>query len=492
MTIRFRLMALFLPPLLFLVSISTLFLYNLWEQEILSSYRASLESAVVTCSQLIDADEHQILERHKGSSRIKDNASYKQYMRLFRKMKKKLPISKLYTLRIKPVQKGELVLADQKASETNHHFDGHNPEYAFRQIYILNSSENVSSESPEERFDYSQSGEHRIYYTREVILTPVYLSKKTQTHLMSAFAPLVDRDGQVRALVAADVDAEIIHPKLQRAKLIIFASATTSVILIIFGVFFIAHRISQPVQALKNTALAIAAGDYTISSKLKGPQEILELGNALETMSACLNEQMTRIKEHSILRQRMQGENECAQCLQQLIFDETVGQFQSDDYSLFAVSSYSQPPLLGVELQATEVKGKLSIYLKESREKGLLGIYSLIKGESYRTLSSLNIEGDKLLIEGEANLLFWCNRSKDYVDNPTAFSKDMLAIFYSSDTQSLFTSAENLRESVRKVLKHFGDQPSELLKEMLVTELSQQRQIREETLSYHLACLRTK
>ena len=67
-------------------------------------------------------------------------------------------------------------------------------------------------------------------------------------------------------------------------------------------VFLIADRISKPVRQLNQAALEIAAGEYETNIDVKGPKEIVELAHTLNTMSECLVEHMSRLRESSLIR----------------------------------------------------------------------------------------------------------------------------------------------------------------------------------------------
>ena len=100
------------------------------------------------------------------------------------------------------------------------------------------------------------------------------------------------------------------------------------ILLLVVGiVFIIADHISKPVRQLNRAALEIAAGDYEANIRVEGPKEIMELAHTLNTMSQCLVEHMSRLKESSLIRERMYGEYECSLLLQYYMLQHVIEDF---------------------------------------------------------------------------------------------------------------------------------------------------------------------
>src|SRR3990167_5144936 len=146
--------------------------------------------------------------------------------------------------------------------------------------------------------------------SKEVHITPIY--QDIDGKRMTGYAPILDPSGHFTGLVAADIHVDLIDQKFHESLYLIFFSAGLTLLIMVGMLYVIANRISRPVQKLNNSALAIAAGQYGESIQVSGPREIAELANTLNTMSECLHENINRLKENSLLRERMYGEYECS------------------------------------------------------------------------------------------------------------------------------------------------------------------------------------
>lgn len=217
------------------------------------------------------------------------------------------------------------------------------------------------------------------------------------THSMPRFAYHPDdkihyskeKDGQfisAAALISSDsfLIAETQISLLNQMFLEHISQAVIGVILLVLiavaSLYFMSGKISVPVQKLNNSALAIAAGQYGESIQVHGPKEFQELANTLNTMSECLLENINRLKENSLLRERMYGETECARLLQHLMLQKNIDECASESIVVKAITFSSATPRgLLVDFPTTSDRPEiLSVHLAEAKVDGFDGMYQLL------------------------------------------------------------------------------------------------------------------
>jgi HAMP domain-containing protein len=146
-------------------------------------------------------------------------------------------------------------------------------------------------------------------------------------------------------------------------------------LLVIGTVFIIADRISKPVRQLNRAALAIAAGNYEANIQVEGPKEIMELAHTLNTMGQCLVEHISRLKESSLIRERMYGEYECSLLLQYYMLQKVIEDFSNPHLSVRLVSIPQSPLQKGLFLKMDRLsESELTLTLFESQEQGFAGL----------------------------------------------------------------------------------------------------------------------
>ncbi len=172
-------------------------------------------------------------------------------------------------------------------------------------------------------------------------------------------------------------------------------------LLLVFGtVFVIADRISKPVRQLNQAALEIAAGDYEANIQVKGPREIMELAHTLNTMSQCLVEHMSRLRESSLIRERMYGEYECALLLQHYMLQKVIEDFNHSHISLRLISVPLSPLQKGLFLKVSSscqlnsehlscVKTSLLKRCKWVNIKSILTQFQHLKGKTFQSNSNV-------------------------------------------------------------------------------------------------------
>jgi|GEM_PF-876767 len=489
MTIRTRLLLFLLPPLIIFVTFLSLFFYVKWYDEIIETFRTSLATVVTNCAQIIDSDEHQWIDSHTENPEVTSSEIFKYHQRILYQIKKNLPITHLYTIRIKPVQKGELVILNQPNSSINHPYDGTDPAYAYRRVYVIDGSapppfDGVKVKRPGE-YDFSECGEHSLYYTKETMVSPIYKSRVTGKGMLSGFAPIINKCGHVTALVGADISMSLIEPQLRRSMFIMLGSLFITIFLVVGGVFFVANRISKPARTLTDSALALAAGEYSRSVSVKGPREIVDLANTFNTMSECLQEHMARLKENSLLRERLYGEYECCVLLQHHMLQQVV---DSHEHSRFAMRSVSFPSPISIHGQrliidrSTERTASLKVI--EAASAGFDSMYELLTRPS-DLFPTLNIDFsdnfNTLAFESRymPAPLVWSQESESLIE----FTKDGCDlndgdyIFLCNGGfvqlfEQLFDDDQQMNVWFTKILRHFAVEGLDACTTILTNELS--------------------
>ena len=330
MTIRSRLLILLLPLLLgFIIIISVLYYFS-WHKNILTNYQMRVESVVSGCAALLDENRWQELQ-------FADSAESQRTMQSFHRITQQLPLIRIYALPndLSIVQLPLFAHLDEKA----------------------------------------KAG---LFGQRRTIVTQPYASGDKKKFTMTAIAPVLSANGQIAAFVLGDIDASALHRDFDKALSLILLEGALTLLFVTSSVYFVASRISRPVEKLKDSALSIAAGEYGKSIQIKGPKEIVELAHTLNTMSECLQEHMTRLTESSFLREQMHSEYECSVLLQHQMWKHVVETLVETPL-LFKTIDIFCSPLHGMLLDASmEGDDALSLHMVETEKTGFQGIYELL------------------------------------------------------------------------------------------------------------------
>ena len=224
MSIRSRLFLWFLPLLIAFVALVSSFFYLNWYWEILSGFNAHLQSVVVSSSELFNPQDISWIDQHRRDPDVTQSPEYQKTLQKLVHLQEKLALTDLYVVVIEPVKKGETVL-DKPPSATNKIYDGIDKNYAYREVYLLDAaghpnpvglpnSGSAYHHQPGD-FDFTESQEHTIYFTKEPFVTPIYQARDTKQRFMTAYAPIMDSNGNVAGLIAADVTLKVIDSKLK-------------------------------------------------------------------------------------------------------------------------------------------------------------------------------------------------------------------------------------------------------------------------------------
>lgn len=487
MTIRSRLLSLLLPTLIAFVLLIAFFFYFNWSHEILDSFKSRLQSIVVASAQSIDPTEVEWISKHLNDPDLRDNSTYQQYRQQLIQLKQKLPIRHLYLVRIEPVKEGESVLSKSQDHSSNKAADN-SQDNAYRQVYLLDASESKTEGTtiPGE-FDYSENEEQKVYFTKKALVTPIYEARKTGERFMSGYAPIVNAQGEVIALLAADVSVKEIDRKLSNALLVISLGTFLTSLLILGTVYLIADKISKPVQQLNQAALDIAAGNYEADIHVKGPREIVELANTLNTMSECLVENISRLRESSLIRERMYGEYECALLLQYYMFQKVIEEFKDPHIQMRSLSVNLAATQQGILLRYDYPSSThLRFRLIEAKDPGFVGLYDL-NASTYLPLDRMQ---DHPYIECQfengyqtlryqmqhlSPALVWSIKTSQFVrgiDQVIDLQNQDMVFLYNSDLVDQFGSQEKMEAWLSRILRHFAEDGLETIHTMLTNELN--------------------
>lgn len=485
MTIRSRLLLLLLPLLsAFLILISVFFYYN-WSREILSGFESRLQSIVVATAQTIPLDEIEWLHKHIKDSSINQNETYQKYQKELSSLKQKFPVNSLYLIQMETTPK-EKTLSDVETSSSvlgNKSEDLH----SFRQLTLLQISDDEKEpKNSIENFQNDIEAE-KVYQNKKPLITPIYVSPKTNERQITAYAPILNENNEVIALLGADVSMKEIDQKLNRAWFMILIGSCLTLFLIMSVVFLIADRISKPVRQLNQAALEIAAGDYNSNINIRGPKEILELAQTLNTMSECLVEHMSRLKESSLVRERMYGEYECALLLQYYMLPKVIEDFQHPHLRIKLVSLPASPLEKGLFLNLLRSpQTNLTITLLEAKDQGFVGLFELNqwarlpKNElSDKAFIECQFVDHYKLLRYDTHSLFpplvWSIRSQQFVKGERneipLLNRDMVFL-YSSSLIDQFESQQAIEEWLGRVLRHFAEDGLDTIHTMLSNELT--------------------
>jgi len=170
-----------------------------------------------------------------------------------------------------------------------------------QQIYVLDATqgENHSPAGTEEEVDAEEwSRLSEVFRTGEPSQSDV---KQFDIWgiLKVGTAPIFNAQGEVVALAGADVDISVIHAKTRVALLQLLAVGAISLILAALVSFYIAKRLIDPVNRLKEGALQIAAGHFARAVVVRRPRELSKLAAAFDEVRTTLRDRIATLKEEN-------------------------------------------------------------------------------------------------------------------------------------------------------------------------------------------------
>lgn len=335
------------------------------------------------------------------------------------------------------------------------------------------------------------------------IPTHVYLSKPYKTQegasVMTGYAPIFTKEGHIMGLMAADVSTDLIDQKFQESLFLILLGSGCTLAIVVITLYLIANKISRPVQMLNNSALAIAAGQYGESVPVEGPKEIVELANTLNTMSECLHENINRLKDNSLLRERMYGEYECATLLQHLMLQKNIDNCRSDAVAVKSITFFSESPRgLLLNFPKSDQKSQFLIHMAEAEEEGFEGMYELLtkyklSKDHHPNHLSLNYDRTqgRLFCKGPQLPLFWSLDHRCFIQPENSSVPLESGDFFFLFNQGLvhfYKEPKRIVELLAKVLKLFASDGLETTTAMLQKELIFATKRKELSQDIHLLC----
>lgn len=268
---------------------------------------------------------------------------------------------------------------------------------------------------------------------------------------------------------------------------ILLMGSCVTLLLVIGTVFIIADRISKPVRQLNQAALGIAAGDYEANIQVDGPKEIVELAHTLNTMSQCLVEHMSRLRESSLIRERMYGEYECALLLQHYMLQKVIEDFHHSHLQLRLISLPLSPLQKGLFLLIDRPPTcDLRITLLEAQDPGFPGLFELnqcayLPREQLENKAFIDCQfmDQYRLLRYHSHLLFpplvWSMKAQQFIktDCPEIplQNRDMVFLYNSSLIEH-FGTEDAIERWFTRVLRHFAEDGLEAIHTMLTNELT--------------------
>jgi len=266
---------------------------------------------------------------------------------------------------------------------------------------------------------------------------------------------------------------------------LILLGAVGTIVLMMTGIAFIADNISQPVEQLKNAALTLAAGNYGKKIEVKGPQEISELANILNTMSECLSEHLTRLEENSLLREKMIGEVEAYRLLQTRLIQGIADTFSHHKMRIRALCTPSKAPQRAAVLEIVENKDtQVTLRLRESNFIGFDGIYELMHGSDACPEISVGLTKQEAKWQLQTTrrdmpepIIWSTDRSETVIvkDSHTAIQSNDFIIIINQGLDSLIRDPVQhslLHHSFHRVFRHFAEEGIDACATLLANELS--------------------
>ncbi len=464
--IRTRLLAWLLPPLIAFIALISTFFYLNWYKEIQESFKDDLEAIVISVSKLVDPDAIKWIKENRDAETI-NNPIYKDLSQKLNDIRNSLPIASLYIVSIEEVKPGEAVFPDLPESEFNPVNQGDNPKFAYRQVYLIDSA--GKNNFP---VDFAESNEASVYNSRKPLITPIYQGLSTSENFMSGYAPILDQSGEVIALVGADLNLNLFERNLKRALLLIVLSGLLTIFLVIAASSFIAYKITQPVQKLKDAAMVLASGEYNDKIDIKGPKEIVELASTLNTMRECLIDNMSRLTNYQAAQNKLYGEYECAEMLQNEMLAKEAEKVDGP-FKMKVLKLESSDPV-GLKLNITPSNG-LMLHIEEAKKPGFAGIYEMLNQPGIGPHLNLAISNEgkiKFESKGAPDPLLWSTRLNRFIPLTEPMQSGDFLLLINTGMNRQMPHAIALKDWFQKVLKHFSKEGLDLTQAMLESELN--------------------
>jgi HAMP domain-containing protein len=274
----------------------------------------------------------------------------------------------------------------------------------------------------------------------------------------------------LKQFIASDINVDA---QFREGIFLIVLSASFTILILVATLFLIANKISRPIQKLNHSALALAAGHYGESISSKGPKEITELAGTLNIMSECLLENINRLKENALLRERMYGKYECAMLLQHLMLQKNIDDCKSDAIAVKPITFFSENPR-GILLNFPKTKeGQFVIQLTEAQEEGFEGMYQLLTG-SKQDPETITLDLENSTLQTKCDLLIWSMSKKHFLNfkETCQIQSGDLFFLFNEGMLSFYKNRKSIENLLTKVLKIFASDGLETTSSMLQKEIS--------------------
>ena len=262
--IKTLLLLVFLPAVLLVAALLAVFAYNWHYSTILEGFDKKLVTTSTLTGALVDPEDHDalIVAARGGADPdiVEATPQYRRNADPIERILTKLNLTYLYTQ------------ATADGSDIVYVLDGalgdeHSP---------IGAGDDLSDET--------MAGIQKTEMDGTIYVSPIEYQEQWGL-LKTAVAPVYDGEGRLSSTAGADVNISLILVATQNA---LFASTLIglgSIALCLIITFAIVRYVAEPIEALKDQALIIAAGDSAGSIQTKGPAEVTQLSGALSQMA---------------------------------------------------------------------------------------------------------------------------------------------------------------------------------------------------------------
>ena len=431
-------------------------------------------------------DKHLWLEKNLDSTDTRAKKLHGFYHKVLDGIKDQIKIANIYTLSLS----GEKIV-DISSLPLDLPLMSHVPRYADKEM-----SQEVLTELFREIPSY---------------VTDPYPHPTLPKRMITGFAPIINhQDNTVVGVLVADLDLQIIDDKIQFNFITLTLTTLSTIIVIIAGAFFVANKISKPINKLKDSALTIAAGNYGEVISVEGSREITDLANTFNTMTECLKENVSRLNENALIREHMYGKRECAFLLQQHIINTALKKYEHPQLSFKHVNiSSASPHAFYLRFHDDSKETKTGLTLIESNESGFEAIYNLLAVSSDICSSlptttpwdndftihhtTLDPENGLLTYQGPDALfpMVWCSETRllrDAENSTCPIAPGDFVIFYNNGFTLSLPEKEKRKEWISQVLQHFSGESLETIATMITKKIGFLIKTRPYPYDIHLIC----
>ncbi|MHA7819562.1 MAG: histidine kinase [Erythrobacter sp.] len=261
--IQSLLLRIFLPAVLLVATALAVFAYNWHHATIIEGFDRKLVTTSALTGAMIDPEDHDALMEAAFAGEdpqvIEAGPQYRRNTDPIARIQERLDLTYLYT---------QALGGEQDI------------------VYVLDGTEGDEHSpigSPDALTRQTLDGLRKAEEERSVYISPVEYQEQWGL-LKTAAAPVYDGEGSVSATAGADVNISVILVATQNA---LFASTLIGIgsILACLGIALLIMRmVARPIEALKDRALRVAAGQGDESEMAKAPREVIAVSEALTAM----------------------------------------------------------------------------------------------------------------------------------------------------------------------------------------------------------------